>query len=202
VFSATFPQHLEWLRTVFEHLAHAGLKLKPKMCHFARSEIRYLGHILSRDGVKTSYPTPHDVKELRQFLGLINYYRRFIEGYSVIAEPLHKLTRKSAAGYKWTGECGRAFEVLQQLLVSPPILAYPQFVHKFTLANHASDSALGGVLSQVIDGQEHVISYWSRNEIYSTVEREALVVVAAVKKFYPYLYGRPFTLYTALTITL
>ena len=171
VFSATFPQHLERLRTVFEHLARAGLKLKPKKCHFARSEIRYLGHIVSRDGVKadpeklraiTSYPTPRDVKELRQFLGLTNYYRRFIEGYSVIAEPLHKLTRKSAAGYKWTGECGRAFEVLQQRLVSPPILAYPQFEHKFTLATDASDSALGGVLSQVIDGQEHVISYWSQ----------------------------------------
>ena len=148
VFSATFPQHLERLRTVFEHLARAGLKLKPKKCHFARSEIRYLGHIVSRDGVKadpeklraiTSYPTPRDVKELRQFLGLTNYYRRFIEGYSVIAEPLHKLTRKSAAGYKWTDECGRAFEVLQQQLVSPPILAYPQFEHKFTLATDASE---------------------------------------------------------------
>ena len=193
-----------------EHLARAGLKLKPKKCHFARSEIRYLGHIVSRDGVKadpeklraiTSYPTPHDVKELRQFLGLTNYYRRFIEGYSVITEPLHKLTRKSAAGYKWTDVCGRAFEVLQQRLVSPPILAYPQFEHKFTLATDASDSALGGVLSQVIDGQENVISYWSRQlnraeRNYSTVEREALVVVAAVKEFYPYLYGRPFTLYT------
>ena len=163
MFSATFPQHLERLRTVFEHLARAGLALKPIMCHFARSEIRYIGHIVCQDGVKadpeklraiTSYPTPRDVKELRQFLGLTNYYHRFIEGYSVITEPLHKLTRKSAAGYKWTGECERAFEVLQQLLVSPPILAYPQFVHKFTLATDASDHALGGVLSQVIDGQD------------------------------------------------
>ena len=149
----------------------------------------------------TSYPIPRDVKELRQFLGLANYYRRFIEGYSVIAEPLHKLTRKSAAGYKWTDECGRAFLALQQRLVSPPILAYPQFAHKFTLATDASDSALGGILSQVINGQERVISYWSRQlnkaeRNYSTVEREALAVVAAVKEFYPYLYGRPFTLYT------
>ena len=91
--------------------------------------------------------------------------------------------------------------MIKQQFVSPPILAYPQFVHKFTLATDASDSALGGVLSQVIDGQEHVISYWSRQlnkaeRNYSTVEREALAVVAAVKEFYPYLYGRPFTLYT------
>ena len=204
--SATFSQHLERLRTVFEHLARAGLKLKPNKCHFARCEIRYLGHIVSGDGVKADpeklraiTSTPRDVKELRQFLDLANYYRRFIEGYSVIAEPLHTLTRKSAAGYKWTDECGRAFLVLQQQLVSPPILAYPQFAHKFTLATDASDSALG-VLSQVIDGQEHVI-HWSRQlnkaeQNYSTVEREALAVVAAIKEFYPYLYGRPFTLYT------
>ena len=91
--------------------------------------------------------------------------------------------------------CGRAFELLQL------ILAYPQFVHKFTLATDASDSAQGGVLSQVIDGQEHVISYWSRQlnkaeRNYSTVERAALAVVAAMKEFYPYLYARPFTLYT------
>ena len=96
VLSAAFPQHLERLRTVFEHFAHAGLKLKPKKCH-----------IVSQDGVKadldklraiTSYPTPRDVKELRQFLGLTNYYCRVIQVYSIIVEPLHKLTRKSAAG--------------------------------------------------------------------------------------------------------
>ena len=92
--------------------------------------------------------------------------------------------------------------MLQQQLLSPPILAYPQFAHKFTLATDASDSALGGVLSQVINGQEHVV-YWSRqlnkaNKIILRREiiREALAMVAAIKEFYPFLYGRPFTLYT------
>ena len=104
VFSVTFDQHLERLKMVFHHLAEAGLKLKPSKCHFAKSEIRYLGHIVSRQGIQAdpdktsamiSFPVPSDIKELRQFLGLTNYYRRFIKGYSSIAEPLHKLTRKT-----------------------------------------------------------------------------------------------------------
>ena len=210
IFSTTFPQHLERLTTVFQHLRKAGLTLKPEKCHFARKEIRYLGHIVSSKGVQadpdklkaiTSYPAPHDIKELRQFLGLSNYYRRFIEHYSDITEPLHKLTRKSGAGYQWSDECDNAFRVLKQRLTTPPILAYPNFAYPFILATDASGTALGGFLSQTINGSEQVIAYWSRQmnkaeRRYSTIEREALAVVAAVKEFYPYLYGRSFTLLT------
>lgn len=210
VFSATFPQHLERLQTVLEHLAAAGLRLKPSKCHFAQNQICYLGHIVSQQGVQADpeklravsmYPAPHNIKELRHFLGLANYYRRFIEGYSAIAEPLHKLTRKTAGGYKWSNECDDAFSLLKQKLTMSPILAYPCFQQPFILATDASEFAVGGVLSQKINGVERVISYWSRQlnkaeRNYSTVEREALAVVAAVKEFYPYLYGRTFTLFT------
>eukprot|EP00731_Ephydatia_muelleri_P035934 Em0180g1a len=143
VFSVTFDQHLERLKMVFHHLAEAGLKLKPSKCHFAKSEIRYLGHIVSRQGIQAdpdktsamiSFPVPSDIKELRQFLGLTNYYRRFIKGYSSIAEPLHKLTRKTEGGFKWNSECQNAFQHLKHLLVSPPILAYPQFQLPFVVA--------------------------------------------------------------------
>ena len=195
----TFPQHLERLTTVFQHLHKAGLTLKPEKCHFARKKIRYLGHIVSSKGVQadpdnlkaiTSYPAPHDIKELRQFLGLSNYYRRFFEHYSGITEPLHKLTRKSGAGYQWTDECDNAFRVLKQRLTTPPNFSYP-----FILATDASGIALGGILSQTINGSEQVIAYWGRQmnkaeRRYSKIEREALAVVAAVKEFYPYLYGR------------
>ena len=130
-----------------------------------------------------------------------NYYRRFIEHYSDITEPLHKLTRKSGSSYQWTEESDNAFRVLKQRLTTPPILAYPNFSYPFVLATDASGIALGGILSQTTDGKEHVIAYWSRQmnkaeRRYSTIEREALAVVAAVKEFYPYLYGRPFTLLT------
>lgn len=210
VFGTSFHQHLERLRTVFQHLEKAGMKLKPRKCHFAKCEVRYLGHIISREGIQAdpekiqamiSYPVPKDVKELRQFLGLTNYYRRFIKHYSNIAEPLHKLTRKSAGGYKWSADCQAAFETLKSRLTNPPILAYPDFNHQFTVATDASGTALGAVLCQVADSKERVIAYWSRQlnkaeRNYSTAEREALAVVCAVKEFFPYLYGRRFTLLT------
>ncbi|KAL5469541.1 hypothetical protein EMCRGX_G030811 [Ephydatia muelleri] len=191
VFSVTFDQHLERLKMVFHHLAEAGLKLKPSKCHFAKSEIRYLGHIVSRQGIQAdpdktsamiSFPVPSDIKELRQFLGLTNYYRRFIKGYSSIAEPLHKLTRKTEGGFKWNSECQNAFQHLKHLLVSPPILAYPQFQLPFVVASDASGCAIGAVLSQEHEGEEKVIAYWSRQlskaeRNYSTIEREALAVV-------------------------
>ncbi|KAL5460047.1 hypothetical protein EMCRGX_G033464 [Ephydatia muelleri] len=172
VFSVTFDQHLERLKMVFHHLEEAGLKLKPSKCHFAKSEIRYLGHIVSRQGIQAdpdktsamiSFPVPSNIKELRQFLGLTNYYRRFIKG--------------------------------------PPILAYPQFQLPFVVASDASSCAIGAVLSQEHEGEEKVIAYWSRQlskaeRNYSTIEREALAVVAAVKEFFPYLYGKSFNLLT------
>eukprot|EP00731_Ephydatia_muelleri_P031255 Em0022g769a len=163
VFSVTFDKHLERLKMVFHHLAEAGLKLKPNKCHFAKSEIRYLGHIVSRQGIQAdpdktsamiSFPVPSDIKELRQFLGLTNYYRRFIKGYSSIAEPLHKLTRKTEGGFKWNSECQNAFQHLKHLLVSPPILAYPQFQLPFVVTLDASSCAIGAVLSQEHEGEE------------------------------------------------
>eukprot|EP00731_Ephydatia_muelleri_P012602 Em0006g1496a len=180
---ATFQRLMECvlaerLKMVFHHLAEAGLKLKPSKCHFAKSEIRYLGHIVSRQGIQAdpdktsamiSFPVPSDIKELRQCLGLTNYYRRFIKGYSSIAEPLHKLTRKTEL--------------------------------PFVVASDASGCAIGAVLSQEHEGEEKLIAYWSRQlskaeQNYSTIEREALAVVAAVKEFFPYLYGKSFNLLT------
>ena len=188
VFSTSFEQHLQRLRTVFELLEKAGLKLKGKKCHFVQSKIRYLGHIVSKEGIQADpeklcamrkYPVPCDIKELRQFLGLTNYYRRFI---SNIAAPLHKLTSKSAGGYNLDDNCQAAFQTLKQKLISPPILAYPDFKHSFTIATDASGSALGAVLSQEVEREEKVIAFWSRQlnkaeRNYSTVEREVLAVV-------------------------
>ena len=103
VFSQSFPEHLNRLRSVLQRLTEAGLKLKPGKCKFAQKEVHYLGHIVSAEGIcsdpgKTkaveTYPTPTDVKQVRQFLGLANYYRRFVKDYSKVAEPLHQLTRR------------------------------------------------------------------------------------------------------------
>ena len=146
------------------------------------------------------FPRPCTVKELRTFLGLTNYYRRFVKDYARLAEPLHTLTRKAAA-FKWTESCESAFESLRQHLTNPPILSFPCFTVPFVLHTDASGSAMGAVLSQVQEGQEQVIAYWSRQldkaqRNYSTIEREALAAVAAIKEFLPYLYGFQFTVIT------
>ena len=210
VFSTSLADHLTRLEAVFQCLQQAGLKLKPSKCHFARKEVQYLGHIVSAEGIKpnpakttavSTYPVPQNVHELRQFLGLANYYRRFVKNYSQIAEPLHQLTRKTAKGYQWTPSCQKAFVELKHRLTTPPILNYPDFSQEFILHTDASANALGGVLCQSHNGQERVICYWSRQlskaeQNYSTIEREALAAVAAIKEFYPYLYGFSFTLIT------
>ena len=210
VYGTSFEDHLKHLEMVLTKLGEAGLKLKPSKCHFAQQQVQYLGHLISKDGVAvdpskveavTSYPQPTDVKELRGFLGLANYYRRFVQGFASIAQPLYKLTRKNARGFNWTSQCQQAFDQLKKLLVNPPILAYPQFDLPFVVHTDASDHAIGGVLSQVQDGKERVIAYWSRQlnkaqRNYSTIEREALAVVGAIQEFYPYLYGFHFDLYT------
>ena len=209
VFSSTFDEHLQRLANVFAALRGAGLKLKPSKCFFAQKEVHYLGYVISTAGVSpdpaktevvSSYPIPTDSKQLRQFLGLANYYRRFVPDYSKIAEPLHKLLRKGAT-YNWNTACHEAFTELKHRLVTPPVLTYPDFKLPFLLYTDASDFALGAVLSQVQDGKERVVSYWSRQLTkpergYSTTEREALAAVSAVKEFYPYLYGCSFKLIT------
>ena len=209
VFSKSFEEHLGWLTNVFQALRRAGLTLQFKKCHFAQRQVRYLGHVVSAAGIHpdpakteavSTYPVPNNAKELRQFLGLANYYRCFVADYSKIAEPLHKLLTKETS-FSWDSKCHNAFEELKRRLVSPPILAFPDFSKQFVLYTDASDTAIGGVLSQNQDGQERVILYWSRQlqkaeRNYSTIEKEALAAVAAIKEFYPYLYGLNFKLVT------
>lgn len=210
IFSSSFIDHLKSLYNVLERLRSSGLRLKLKKCQFAKQQVLYLGHIVSSKGVQPDpknteavilFPTPTDIKELRQFLGLTNYYRKFIKDYAKIANPLYELTRKTARGYQWSSSCQESFETLKQKLVNPPVLVYPDFRVPFIVHTDASESAIGGILSQNQEGRERVIAYWSRQlqkseRNYSTIEREALAVISAVKEFYPYLYGFNFTLVT------
>ncbi|KAL5516223.1 hypothetical protein EMCRGX_G001504 [Ephydatia muelleri] len=211
VFSASFPEHLERLTNVFLKLQDAGLKLKTEKCKFVQKAVKYLGHVVSAEGIcpdpaKTevvvSYPVPTSAKEVKQFMGLCNYYRRFVKDYSKIAAPLFKLlSKENAKFFAWNSASQNAFEELKSRLVSPPILAYPDFKQPFLLHTDASDAAIGAVLSQVQGGTERVIAYWSRKlqkaeRNYSTTEREALAVVVSLKEFYPYVYGFPCKLIT------
>ena len=202
VYSRTFDDHLQHLRLVFDRFRTAGLKLKPSKCDFGQKQVNYLGHVITRDGIQPDpekikvvqeYPVPRTVKDVRAFMGLTNYYRKFVKDFAHIASPLHDLTKKGAA-FLWTEECQDAFETLKKALTEAPILAYPDFSQPFQLATDAGNDAKR-------NGKEVVIAYAGRKlnpaeRNYTVTEREALAVVDGVSHFQPYLYGRPFTVLT------
>ena len=149
----------------------------------------FLGHILSEDGVaadpqKTckvaAWPEPTSQQEVRQFLGLVSYYRKFIKSFATIAKPLHRLTEKNAT-FKWTPQCQHAFESLRQQLVSPLILVFPDYQRPFLLDTDASNVGIGAVLSQVQDdGKERVIAYGSRVLSRYCITRHELLAVSNI----------------------
>lgn len=209
IFASTVDEHLTRLGQVLDRLRRANLKLKPRKCHLFKREVAYLGHVVSDKGVATdpekvnkvkNWPTPRCLKDLRSFLGLCSYYRRFIEGCSRIARPLFKLVEKEAE-FVWTDECENAFQELKTKLTTAPILAYPSREGKFILDTDASDFAIGAVLSQVQEGHERVIGYASRTlnkheKNYAVTRKEMLAVVNFVHYYRHYLTGRPFTVRT------
>ena len=210
--SRTLEEHLRHIKEVFGRLRDAGLRLKPKKCLFLRNEVPYLGHVISADGIRPdpaktdkvkSFPVPHDVTTLRQFIGLASYYRRFVPGFAKIAAPLHALTKKDVP-FNWTPQCDEAFCKLKDLLVTAPVLAYPHFGSdkEFILETDASGLGLGAVLSQQQDdGFIHPIAYASRSlnsheQNYCISELETLGLVWAVRYFRPYLLGHHTIVYT------
>ncbi len=211
VFGATFDEHLENLTQVFSRLRDAGLCLKPAKCHLAKMEVEYLGHVVSHKGVAAdpkkvdavqNYPLPKDVNQLRSFLGLASYYRRFIPNFASVARNLHMLTRKGVT-FDWTPECQSAFDKLKKLLTGAPLLAYPDFSQHFLLETDASISGLGAVLAQhnKDDNLVHPIAYASRTLLpheanYGISELDGLGVVWAVKPFRHYLYGHKCDVFT------
>ena len=210
VIGRTFTEHLNNLVKVFSRLRQAGLRLKPSKCCLARTEVVYLGYVVSQGGVAADtkkveavevYPVPTNLKSLRSFLGLASYYRRFIPNFSSVARPLHILTRKNVQ-FDWTRECQKAFDTLKKLLMQAPLLAYPDFTQPFMLETDASVEGLGAVLAQRKPDQSvHPIAYASRTLLphernYGISELEGLGVVWAVKTFRHYLYGHKCHVYT------
>ncbi|KAL5486484.1 hypothetical protein EMCRGX_G018971 [Ephydatia muelleri] len=186
VVGSSFGDHLRHIASVLMKLREAGLKLKPTK---------------SKTEVIAKWPTPQSRKEVQQFLGLANYYRRFIKNFGTIAKPLHRLTEKNIT-FQWTDTCQQAFDNLRKCLMTSPILAHPDWSKSFILDTDASDCGIGAVLSQVnSDASECVIAYASRSlsrqeQRYCVTKRELLAVVEFVKHFREYLLGRRFTLRT------
>ena len=215
IYSSTIEEHMTRLSQVFDRLRQHNLKLKPSKCHFLKSSVQYLGHIVSADGISTNpekiaavqnWPIPKSKKDVRSFLGITGYYRKFIQGYAKVARPLFGLiggkrgTRDPL--FVWTDECGVAFQTLISKLTSAPILAYADYDLPFVIQTDASLEGLGAVLTQQQDGRERVVAYASRT--LSSAEKKypahklefRALHWALTTKFRDYLYGHKVTAVT------
>lgn len=212
IFSDTWEDHLKHLDTVLTKIQDAGLTIKPSKSKMAYQEVTYLGHTIGNCKIKPmldkvesvkEFPTPTTKKNVRSFLGLTGYYRKFVQGYDGIARPMIELTKKAAPKeIKWTPQCQTAFDTLKAKLSTDPVLVTPDFTKEFLLQTDASKNGIGAVLSQINDNsEEHPIFYLSRkmlpNELnYSVAEKECLAIVWSINKLRYYLQGHKFTVVT------
>jgi transposase InsO family protein len=225
IYSETKKEHFNHLTQVFDRMRDAGLRLKIEKCSFFQKELKFLGVIISKEGIRLdpdkvavvrNFPKPDkDLGQLQSFLGMVGYFKRHIPGYAKIARPLFDLLRgedthkKKKGGtvhtpykhHEWGPEQDAAFEKLKELATTAPVLQYPDFERPFILTTDASAYALGYVLSQEFDDGEHPIAYGSRSlkgsEVnYSNTDREMFAIVKGIEHFRPYLYGRPFLVRT------
>ena len=214
--SNSVEEHKEHVSKVLKKLADTGLRLTPEKCCFAKTEIEYLGHTLTPEGVRPNnskvkaiveFPQPKDVSSLKRFLGVLNFYRKHIKDFAAVAMPLTALTRKdkttgTAVNFQWSAECDKAFSTLKQKLSTAPLLQPPDMSKPFYVWSDASILGFGAVLEQLDDqGQRHPIAYASRQtseaeKKYAPTELEVAALVFAVESFEVYLLGNPFTVYT------
>jgi RNase H-like domain found in reverse transcriptase/Reverse transcriptase (RNA-dependent DNA polymerase) len=200
VYSKCLDTHEVHLNQVLQILSENQLFVKESKCAFGVNEIEYLGHIISRNGVATDpqkvaamlkWPKPRNIKELRGFLGLTGYYRRFVRHYGIIARPLTDLLKKN--NFKWGEEAQQAFETLKTALSTTPVLKLPNFQQAFVVETDASHDGIGAVLMQ----EHRPVAYLSKklgvkNQSLSTYENELLALYTAVTKWRHYLLGAEF----------
>ena len=205
----SFEEHQRWLETVLTKIRDAQLTVNWKNCEFGCSRVRYLRYLLDRDGLRPDmervdlilqYPVSKTKRQLRRFLGMVGWYSRFIKKESEIKLPLLNLIKKTQP-WQWSAEQQEAFERLKLALTKAPVLATPDFTREFAILCDASNEAIGAVLTQEFEDEEHPIMYVHRvvtsaEKNYSTTEKECLALVWAIKKLRPYLEGYRFTTIT------
>lgn len=209
IFSTSLQEHSENLKKVFDKLREANLKIQIDKSEFLHKEVSFLGHLVTDQGVKPNpdkiiaiknFPIPRNQKEIKSFLGLIGYYRKFIKDFAKMTKPITECLKKGKSVIH-TERFVKSFEECKDILMNDPILQFPDFSKPFVLTTDASNFALGAILSQGPIGSDKPVCYASRtltdSEInYATIEKELLAIVWATKYFRPYLFGRKFKIVT------
>ena len=204
IYSPTLEAHVSHLDQVFQKLREHKLYMKPSKCSFAQSQLEYLGHIISGAGVSTDpsktsamleWPTPLSVTDLRGFLGLTGYYRRFVKNYGIIAKPLTALLQKNK--FVWSSTAQQAFDLLKTAMATTPVLALPNFHEPFEVETDASDIGIGAVLMQ----KSQPVAFLSKalgptHSHLSIYEKEFLALIMAVEKWRQYLQRQEFVIIT------
>ena len=195
IYSRSEKEHLEHLEEIFTRLKAAGLKLKLEKCCFFKKHIQYLGHLILADGIQPlpeklesidKMPAPRNPKEVKQFLGLVGYYRKFVPRFADISRVLTHLTKKDIK-FKRMPECEKCFQILKEFLQQAPILRYPDPQASYTLYTDASKYAYAGILTQHNNGMDHPITYMSglfrgSQLNWATLTKEAYANYMSVKK--------------------
>ncbi|KAJ4807690.1 polyprotein [Rhynchospora pubera] len=204
VYSKSMSDHKQHLAVALNLLQEHHLFVKLSKCEIGTPQVEYLGHIISEEGVATdpskveamvSWPVPKTVRQLRGFLGLTGYYRKFVQHYGVISRPLTDLLKKDS--FKWNDQAQLAFDNLKSAMTKAPVLSLPDFSKPFVLETDASQTGIGAVLMQ----ERKPLAFLSKglgikNQSLSTYEKELLAVVTAVNKWRHYLVGGPFIIRT------
>jgi len=211
IFSKSLEKHYEILDRVLDRIEKAGLRINPEKCHILKTEVKFLGHVINEKGIQTdpskleaikSFEKPKCIKNLRSFLGICNYYRRFIKDYATKAKTLEQLCGLDKKKLLWTEACDIAFAEMKEALTTPPILGFPDVEKEFILDTDASFDTIGAVLSQKDrNGHERVIAYGSHSmsnheKGYCITRKELLAMYYFCQHFNHYLYGKRFSLRT------
>lgn len=218
VASDSKEQHLTHIDTLFERLAEYGLTINPVKCVFGVEKLEFLSHEVTAHGIRPSneritaiieYPTPTGVKQIQRFLGMVNYYHRFIPHLASLLAPLHALVAlltshkrsKPKIEFTWPDECNRIFERTKAELADATLLVHPLNNAKFSITTDASNNAVGAVLQQQVKNEWHPLAFFSKKlsdtqQRYSAFDRELLGVYLAIKHFRYFVAGREFTIFT------
>jgi hypothetical protein len=202
-------EHIGNLHTVFQRLQAHGLRIKKEKCSFFQDSVKYLGHVINKDGVAVCHdkvkailntPSPTNVSELRAFIGMVMYYAKFLNNVSTILAPLYNLLRIHVK-FEWSKECEKAFSIIKHRLASSEVLVHYSLDQPLILTADASGVGVGAIISHLTPDGERPVAYASRSlttaeRSYAQIDREALAIIYGIRKFHQYIYGRKFLLRT------